>query len=117
VLAALHAVGGRRPVSFDAPVPGTAPSEATLGSRLGDYDRSYDRAEYCETLRGLLAALPGPEGRAVGLRFFQELSQVQIAEQMGCSQMHVSRLLRRALARLCCGLLDDGPAPAPAAAS
>ena len=48
------------------------------------------------------AALPGPEGHVVGLRLFQELSQVQIAEEMGCAQIHVSRLLRRALGRLRC---------------
>jgi RNA polymerase sigma-B factor len=114
VLNALQAVGGRRPVSLDAPLARIAGSEETLGSRLGSCDDSYEWVEYRESLRPLLVALPGREARVVTMRFFENMTQTQIAVDLGCSQMHVSRLLRRALARLRHGLLDGPPAPAMA---
>ncbi len=107
VLEALRADDGRRPLSLDAPLAGVDGGEATLGTLLGGCDDSYERIEYRESLRPLLAALPVRELRAVTMRFFGNMTQAQIAEQMGCSQMHVSRLLRAAIARLRSGLVDD----------
>jgi RNA polymerase sigma-B factor len=50
-----------------------------------------------ETVRPLIAALPDRQRTVLTLRFFENLSQTQIAERIGCSQMHVSRLHARAL--------------------
>ena len=67
---------------------------------LGDVDLSLDQIENREALRPLLAALPERERTVLVLRFFESLTQTQIAERVGISQMHVSRLLAKSLARL-----------------
>ncbi len=67
---------------------------------LGDVDLSLDQIENREALRPLLAALPERERTVLLLRFFESLTQTQIAERVGISQMHVSRLLAKSLARL-----------------
>ena len=51
-------------------------------------------------VRALLDRLPDREREIVSLRFFDELSQSEIAERMGISQMHVSRLLRSSFERM-----------------
>jgi RNA polymerase sigma-B factor len=56
--------------------------------------------EYRDTLRPLLEALPERERAIIKLRFFGEMTQSQIATQIGVSQMHVSRLLSQILERL-----------------
>ncbi|WP_280833641.1 RNA polymerase sigma factor SigF [Mycolicibacterium frederiksbergense] len=67
---------------------------------LGDVDTALERIEDRETLRPLLAALPERERTVMVLRFFESQTQTQIAERVGVSQMHVSRLLAKSLARL-----------------
>ena len=67
---------------------------------LGEADASLDQIENREALRPLLAALPERERTVLMLRFFEGLTQTQIAERVGVSQMHVSRLLAKSLARL-----------------
>ena len=67
---------------------------------LGDVDIGLDQIENREALRPLLAALPERERTVLVLRFFESLTQTQIAERVGISQMHVSRLLAKSLARL-----------------
>ncbi|MGV9800833.1 SigB/SigF/SigG family RNA polymerase sigma factor [Mycobacterium sp. NPDC003449] len=67
---------------------------------LGDVDTALERIEDRETLRPLLDALPERERTLLLLRFFESLTQTQIAERVGISQMHVSRLLAKSLARL-----------------
>ena len=67
---------------------------------LGDVDLNLDQIENREALRQLLAALPDRERTVLILRFFDSLTQTQIAERVGISQMHVSRLLARSLAQL-----------------
>ena len=57
-------------------------------------------------LPGLVARLPELEREVIILRFFQELDQYEIAARVGFSQMHVSRLLRRALARMRAQLIE-----------
>lgn len=71
---------------------------------LGDVDAGLDRIEDREALRPLLEALPERERTVLVLRFFESMTQTQIAERVGISQMHVSRLLARSLARLRDGL-------------
>ncbi|MBN3513384.1 RNA polymerase sigma factor SigF [Mycolicibacterium septicum] len=67
---------------------------------LGDVDDGLDQIENRETLRPLLAQLPERERTVLVLRFFESMTQTQIAERVGVSQMHVSRLLAKSLARL-----------------
>ncbi|MFN6550819.1 RNA polymerase sigma factor SigF [Mycolicibacterium septicum] len=67
---------------------------------LGDVDTGLDQIDNRETLRPLLAQLPERERTVLVLRFFESMTQTQIAERVGVSQMHVSRLLAKSLARL-----------------
>ena len=67
---------------------------------FGAADARLDQIENREALRPLLAALPERERTVLMLRFFEGLTQTQIAERVGVSQMHVSRLLAKSLARL-----------------
>ncbi|MDR7291631.1 MULTISPECIES: RNA polymerase sigma factor SigF [Mycolicibacterium] len=67
---------------------------------LGDEDTGLDQIDNRETLRPLLAQLPERERTVLLLRFFESMTQTQIAERVGVSQMHVSRLLAKSLARL-----------------
>jgi len=71
-----------------------------IADTLGDVDTGLDRIEDREALRPLLEALPERERTVLVLRFFESMTQTQIAERVGISQMHVSRLLAKSLARL-----------------
>ena len=64
---------------------------------VGDYDAELEKVENHETLKPLLDQLPERERTILMLRFFGNQTQTQIAEQIGVSQMHVSRLLSRTL--------------------
>ena len=66
--------------------------------------------EDSDALRVHLRALPDREYRIVIMRFFESLTQSEIAAQMGISQMHVSRLLSQSLHRLREAMADGGPA-------
>lgn len=79
---------------------GTSEDAPAIADTLGDVDLSLDQIENREALRPLLAALPERERTVLLLRFFESLTQTQIAERVGISQMHVSRLLSKSLARL-----------------
>jgi RNA polymerase sigma-B factor len=99
VVEALIAGSGYNTLSMDSGGSGddqTPPLTETLGSD----DANLDRIENAEALRPLLDALPERERTVIVLRFFDSLTQSQIAERVGISQMHVSRLLARTLARL-----------------
>ena len=67
---------------------------------LGEDDEDLEHVELRETLRPLIERLPRREQEIVILRFFRQQTQSQIAEQVGISQMHVSRLLTRTLEHL-----------------
>lgn len=74
-----------------------------LGSMLdtmGSTDEALDHVEIRESIRPLIEALPAREKQILLLRFFRQMTQSQIAEEVGISQMHVSRLLTRTLAEL-----------------
>jgi RNA polymerase sigma-B factor len=93
-----------RALSLQAPVTGDD-SAAELGDMLGDLDPDLECVEDREALRPLIAALPRREQRIIAMRFFGNLTQSQIAAELGISQMHVSRLLSHALGVLREGLL------------
>jgi RNA polymerase sigma-B factor len=71
-----------------------------IADTLGDVDAGLDRIENREALRPLLEALPERERKVLVLRFFESMTQTQIADRVGISQMHVSRLLAKSLTRL-----------------
>ena len=93
-----------RTLSFDAPVGGDDDAP-TLVDTLGHIDDGLGHIENREALRPLLAALPERERTILQLRFFESLTQTEIAGRLGISQMHVSRLLARSLAKLRDGML------------
>jgi RNA polymerase sigma-B factor len=96
VLEGLAAMSSRQEVSLDQPV-----GDADL--RLGDLVAAPEAREEPEdllVLPGLVSVLPELEREVIVLRFFQDLDQYEIAARVGYSQMHVSRLQRRALARM-----------------
>lgn len=83
-------------MSFDR--PNSSDNEtSSIAATLGDVDRGMDKVLEVETVRPLIAALPPRERTILTLRFFEDMTQTQIAEKLGISQMHVSRLLAKAL--------------------
>jgi RNA polymerase sigma-B factor len=72
----------------------------TIVDRLGDDDADLIKVEDRESLKPLLEGLPSRERKILLLRFFGNMTQCQIAEELGISQMHVSRLLSGTLQRL-----------------
>jgi RNA polymerase sigma-B factor len=72
----------------------------SLGDTFGDVDPNLDSVINVETVRPLIASLPDRQRDVLRLRFFENLTQTQIAERVGCSQMHVSRLIASALRTL-----------------
>jgi RNA polymerase sigma-B factor len=71
-----------------------------LEERLGERDERLELVELAASVAPALAALPDREREILRLRFIEDLTQQEIAERVGCSQMQVSRLLRRSLSRL-----------------
>ena len=71
-----------------------------MADTLGAEDDALEGVEYRESLKPLLEQLPPREKRILLLRFFGNMTQSQIAAELGISQMHVSRLLARTLAQL-----------------
>ena len=90
-----------RALSLDAPVGDGGDSGASgLGDLLGGDDPDMQNVENREALRPLLAKLPEREQKIIAMRFHGNLTQSQIAAELGISQMHVSRLLAGALRTL-----------------
>lgn len=106
VLEGLEAANAYQSTSLDTPV-GSEPDAPSLGDTLGGDDSAIDAVEYRQALQPLLAKIPPRERRVIALRFFGNQTQTQIAQEIGVSQMHVSRLLAATLARLRAGLLED----------
>lgn len=86
-------------LSLDLP-PRESDTHGAPIETLGGLDSRLDKVLSVETVRPLIAALPERERTVISLRFFDELTQTEIAERIGCSQMHVSRLLAKALQTL-----------------
>jgi RNA polymerase sigma-B factor len=99
VLEGLAAGQAYRGSSLDEILSGDQ-SGTTLGDLLGEADAELERVDYQQSLQPLLAELPERERSILMLRFFGNMTQTQIADRVGVSQMHVSRLLAQTLARL-----------------
>lgn len=85
------------------PVENTSPdrpSELSMLDTLGDWDAAIEDVDNHETLKPLLDSLPDRERTVLLLRFFGNMTQTQIAQKVGISQMHVSRLLTKTLIQL-----------------
>jgi RNA polymerase sigma-B factor len=90
-----------RAMSLDAPVGDAADAGQTgLVDLIGDVDHDMENVENREALRPLIARLPVREQKIIAMRFFGNLTQSQIAAELGISQMHVSRLLAQSLRTL-----------------
>lgn len=100
LLDASEAAHARSSDSFDRPATTQEGDAATLGERLGDEDPGFEAAEASATLDRLLNTLSEREQLVLRLRFREDLTQTEIARRIGCSQMHVSRIQRAALAQL-----------------
>jgi RNA polymerase sigma-B factor len=98
VLEAMEAGQAYRFTSIDAPTPGE--EAGTLASTLGETDEGLVGAEHRVALSPLIAELPERQQLILHYRFFEGLTQSEIAARLGISQMHVSRLLARSLAQL-----------------
>jgi len=100
LLDASEAAQARASDSFDRPVTTREDAGATLGERLGDEDPGFAAAEASATLDRLMNTLSERDQLVLRLRFHDDLTQSEIAQRIGCSQMHVSRILRTALSQL-----------------
>jgi RNA polymerase sigma-B factor len=112
VLEALRAAGAYHAGSLDAPRPGRAGVDASgesLADSLGEEEDGFKRAEERATLAPLLAHVSSRERLVLTLRFGEDLTQAEIGERIGVSQMQVSRLIRQALIRLRAGLAERPP--------
>ncbi|VAZ69572.1 RNA polymerase sigma factor SigF [Mycobacterium kansasii] len=87
-------------LSLDAPRTDDGNPESALGETLGSDDPGLERVLSVHTAKPLIAALPERERLVIKLRFFEEMTQSEIADRLGCSQMHVSRILAQALRKL-----------------
>jgi RNA polymerase sigma-B factor len=107
VLEGMEASSAYRGASLEAPRSSDGEG-TTLGERLADTEDGYQLSETRILITKLLETLPEREAEILRLRFYDDLTQSEIAEQVGVSQMHVSRLIRRSLLDLRRRLGDDG---------
>ncbi|HET7444089.1 MAG TPA: SigB/SigF/SigG family RNA polymerase sigma factor [Solirubrobacterales bacterium] len=99
VLEVMEANHNRRPLSLDRPVGGED-DESPASEWVGDVDAGFELIEDKLALEGVLPHLDERERVVLHLRFVEDMTQSQIAEQVGHSQMHVSRILRRTLEKI-----------------
>jgi RNA polymerase sigma-B factor len=101
VVEALIAANAYTTQSFDGPLGRSDDDDDdSISNTLGDIDTNLEKILDVETLRPLLATLPERERTILLLRFFENMTQTQIARRLGISQMHVSRLLTKTLTTL-----------------
>jgi RNA polymerase sigma-B factor len=107
VLEGLESANAYATISLDAGGEAGEDEGLAMLDTLGSEDEALEGVEYRESLKPLLAALDPRERRILLLRFFRNMTQSEIATEIGISQMHVSRLLARTLAQLREGLLRE----------
>ncbi|MFF5251400.1 RNA polymerase sigma factor SigF [Streptomyces leeuwenhoekii] len=102
---AMLASNGYNSSSLDAAIGSGEDGETALADFIGAEDATLELVEDFHALAPLIAELEERDRRIVHMRFVEELTQAQIGERLGVSQMHVSRLLSRTLTRLREGML------------
>ena len=107
VLEGLESANAYSTLSLDAGDSGSGDEPMPVSETLGVEDEGLEGVEYRESLKPMLEQLPPREKKILMLRFFKNMTQSEIAAEVGISQMHVSRLLARTLAQLREGLLVD----------
>jgi RNA polymerase sigma-B factor len=100
ILDALQAIQAYETVSLDAPRPGADDDASAYGESIGSDDDRYELVELDATLAAVLGHIPPRERLILRMRYVDDLTQTEIADQIGISQMQVSRLLRRSLDQL-----------------
>jgi RNA polymerase sigma-B factor len=100
VLEAMEAASAYDAVSLDSYRFGDEGDGETYAESIGVDDGRFELVEYGATIEPTLQALPPRDRIVLHLRFVEDLTQAEIADRVGVSQMHVSRLIRRALERL-----------------
>jgi RNA polymerase sigma-B factor len=100
VLEALEAAIAYDAVSLDTPRTSDEDDGDTYADTMGVIDERFELVEYQSAIGPTMRALPARDRLVLKLRFEEDLTQLEIAERIGVSQMHVSRLIRRALKRL-----------------
>jgi RNA polymerase sigma-B factor len=100
VMEAIDAAHNYHPASLDAPVGYDGEDRCALADTLRDRDDGFELAERRQDLAAGWATLSEVEQQVLRLRLVHELTQREISQRIGCSQMHVSRLLRRSMLRL-----------------
>src|SRR5918994_911104 len=109
VLEAFEASHNRRMLSLDQPIAAGDADETAMAERIGQPDSGFETIEYRAALQENLPQLDERERLVLKLRFEDDLTQSQIAERIGFSQMHVSRILRRTLDRLREAVEEEAP--------
>ena len=99
VLEALEAAKAFDAVSLDMP-RGSDDDGSAYADTVGEHDARFEMVEYSAVIEPTMAALPDRDRLILRLRFERDLTQSEIAERLGISQMHVSRIIRRSLDRL-----------------
>ncbi|MFE0325403.1 RNA polymerase sigma factor SigF [Streptomyces sp. NPDC003753] len=105
VIEARLASNGYNSTSLDAAINSSEDGETALADFIGTDDQALELVEDFHALAPMIAALDERDRQIIHMRFVEELTQAQIAERLGFSQMHISRLLSRCLARLREGML------------
>ncbi|MFD1667313.1 MULTISPECIES: RNA polymerase sigma factor SigF [Streptomyces] len=100
------AANGYNSSSLDATIGSEPDGESVLADFIGSEDAALELVEDFHALAPMIAELDERERKIVHWRFVEELTQAEIGERLGCSQMHVSRLLSRTLKRLRAGMLS-----------
>jgi RNA polymerase sigma-B factor len=100
VIDALQAIQAYESLSLDAPRPGATDEATSYGDAMGEEDSRYELVELDVTVSAVMGRIPQRERQILRMRFVEDLTQTEIAERVGISQMQVSRLLRRSLEQL-----------------
>jgi RNA polymerase sigma-B factor len=108
VAVALRIWSARRPDSLDTPSANGEQGPRPRIDAVGAIDTRFDTIADRHVLQTLMAALPVRQQRILALRYVSDMTQAEIAADVGVSQMQISRLLARALSKLRTGLLAQG---------
>jgi RNA polymerase sigma-B factor len=100
VLEAFEAAQAHHAISIDAPQAADDSERLPIVERLGESDPAFETVEYGAAIAGVMKRLSDRDRMVLHLRFVEDMTQTQIAERVGVSQMHVSRILRGALQKL-----------------